>query len=57
MNRAKSDSSKRRAMSVPEPGRIKRQTFLLKELAWLGAVAVLVFLIYIPTLSYERVGI
>jgi len=53
MNRAKRDSSKRRAMSVSEPGRIKRQAFLLKELAWPGAVAALVFLIYIPTLSYD----
>jgi tetratricopeptide (TPR) repeat protein len=53
MNRAKRDSSKRKDLDASEPDRIKSHAPLLKELAWLGSVGALVFLIYIPTLSFE----
>ncbi|MCP4666218.1 MAG: tetratricopeptide repeat protein, partial [Deltaproteobacteria bacterium] len=36
-----------------EPVRVRRKAFPLRELSWPAAVAALVFLIYIPTLSYE----
>ncbi|MCP4665950.1 MAG: hypothetical protein GY849_06255, partial [Deltaproteobacteria bacterium] len=53
MNRGKKDSSKRKALRVSEPVRVRRKAFPLRELSWPAAVAALVFLIYIPTLSYE----
>ncbi len=53
MTGSKKKRSRGKAPNASKPDRVIREPSLLKELAWLGPVAALVFLIYAPTLSYE----